>query len=52
VRAQHTEFTTCAACAGVFWKGSHHKRMEAMLDGVIALESSPSPNPGPGRDAP
>jgi len=52
VRAQHTEFTTCAACAGVFWKGSHHKRMEAMLDGVIALESSPSPNPGPGPDAP
>jgi uncharacterized protein with PIN domain len=39
VRAQHTEFTSCAACGRVFWKGSHHKRMEAMLDGVIALES-------------
>jgi uncharacterized protein with PIN domain len=43
VRAQHTEFTTCDACGRVFWKGSHHKRMEAMLDGVNALESSPFP---------
>ena len=52
VRAQHTEFTTCDACGRVFWKGSHHKRMEAMLDGVIALESSPSPNLDPSPDAP
>jgi uncharacterized protein with PIN domain len=39
VRDRHTEFTTCDACGRVFWKGSHHKRMEAMLDGLIALES-------------
>ena len=46
VRAQHTGFTTCDACHRVFWKGSHHKRMLAMLaivDTANALESSPSP---------
>jgi uncharacterized protein with PIN domain len=45
VRAQHMEFTTCDACGRVFWKGSHHKRMEAMLDGVIALEFPMNPSP-------
>ncbi|QOL49078.1 Mut7-C RNAse domain-containing protein [Massilia litorea] len=43
VREQHTEFTTCDACGRVFWKGSHHKRMLAMLDAANALESSGSP---------
>jgi uncharacterized protein with PIN domain len=42
VRAQHTQFTTCDACARVYWQGSHHKRMLAMLDGAIGLESSAS----------
>jgi uncharacterized protein with PIN domain len=41
VREQHQEFTRCDACARVFWKGSHHKRMLAMLAGAIGLESSP-----------
>jgi uncharacterized protein with PIN domain len=40
VRVDHDEFTTCDACGRVFWKGSHHKRMLAMLDGVIGLEST------------
>ena len=40
VRAQHEAFTTCEACARVYWQGSHHKRMLAMLDGAIGLESS------------
>ena len=44
VRLTHDEFITCDACARVFWKGSHHTRMLAMLDGAIGLESSlPSP---------
>ena len=43
VRAQHAEFTTCDACGRVFWKGSHHKRMLAMLDTANALESPGSP---------
>lgn len=43
VRAQHAEFTSCDACGRVFWKGSHHARMQAMLAGAIRLESSPFP---------
>ncbi len=34
VRELHEEFTTCEACRRVFWKGSHHKRMQALLDKV------------------
>jgi len=44
VRLIHDEFTTCDACARVFWKGSHHTRMLAMLDGAIGLESSLTPS--------
>jgi len=40
VRLTHDAFTTCDACARVFWKGSHHTRMLAMLGGAIGLESS------------
>jgi len=40
VRASHDAFTACGACGRVFWKGSHYKRMLAMLDGAIGLESS------------
>lgn len=32
VRELHKEFTTCEACRRVYWKGSHHKRMRALLD--------------------
>jgi uncharacterized protein with PIN domain len=49
VREQQSEFTTCDACGRVFWKGSHHKRMLAMLAGALPLESTkpatPSENP-------
>lgn len=31
VRAHHTEFSMCANCQGVFWKGSHWQRMSAVL---------------------
>jgi len=34
VRELHEEFTTCEACRRVYWKGSHHKRMRALLDTV------------------
>jgi uncharacterized protein with PIN domain len=40
VRLGQDEFTTCDACGRVFWKGSHHKRMLAMLGGAIGLESN------------
>jgi uncharacterized protein with PIN domain len=39
VRLSHDAFTTCGACGRVFWQGSHHKRMLAMLGGAIGLES-------------
>ena len=39
VRVDHDAFTTCDACGRVFWKGSHHRRMLAMLGGAIRLES-------------
>ena len=40
VRVGQDEFTTCDACGRVFWKGSHHRRMLAMLGGAIGLESN------------
>jgi uncharacterized protein with PIN domain len=40
VRLDHHEFTTCDACGRVFWKGSHHRRILAMLGGAIGLESN------------
>jgi hypothetical protein len=44
VRLTHAALTTCDACGRVFWQGSHHRRMLAMLDGAmasaIALEST------------
>jgi hypothetical protein len=40
VRVSHDDFTTCDACGRVFWKGSHHRRMLAMLGGAIGLESN------------
>lgn len=43
VRAGHEEFTRCDRCGRVFWKGSHYKRMAAMLDGVTAAVESTTP---------
>jgi uncharacterized protein with PIN domain len=35
VRELHEEFSTCAVCHRVFWKGSHWKRMAGMLDAAM-----------------
>lgn len=44
----HEEFTTCLHCGGVFWKGSHHTRMQALLEGVATpaadVELPPTPD--------
>jgi len=32
VRASHEEFLTCDVCKGVFWRGSHWRRMKALLE--------------------
>jgi uncharacterized protein with PIN domain len=37
VRLQHDEFVTCDSCGGVFWKGTHWRRMQALLAVVGAL---------------
>ena len=34
VRATHDTFLGCARCGGVFWQGSHWRRMRALLDRV------------------
>jgi uncharacterized protein with PIN domain len=39
VRSAHEEFNTCDACGRVFWKGSHHRRMAAMLAGVTGVQA-------------
>lgn len=35
VRQLHSEFSTCDQCCGVFWKGSHWRRMGDILDNAI-----------------
>lgn len=37
VRAAHDDFLTCDVCRGVFWRGSHWRRMQALLASVGAL---------------
>ncbi|AVR97677.1 Mut7-C RNAse domain-containing protein [Pseudoduganella armeniaca] len=39
VRATHEHFLTCDVCQGVFWQGSHWRRMRALLDGVAAPDA-------------
>ena len=34
VREEQEEFTTCDDCRRVYWKGSHYKRMQALLAAV------------------
>jgi len=36
VRAAQDEFLTCDSCHGVFWRGSHWRRMKALLDSQLA----------------
>jgi uncharacterized protein with PIN domain len=44
VRELHQEFNTCDCCQRVFWKGSHWKRMMALL--AVATETGARPTPG------
>ncbi|MFN3790596.1 Mut7-C RNAse domain-containing protein [Massilia sp.] len=47
----HQAFTTCAHCGRVYWRGSHHARMQALLRGVAAysadVELPPTPDSHP-----
>jgi len=40
VRDQQEHFTTCDVCHRVFWKGSHWRRMQAVLDGSLPTATS------------
>jgi uncharacterized protein with PIN domain len=39
VRAHYDEFSGCDICGRVFWKGSHWKRMAALLSRVLAEDA-------------
>ncbi len=45
------EFTSCDGCGRVYWKGSHHARMQVLLQGVAAppadVELPPTPDSHP-----
>ena len=41
VRALHDSFTTCDNCLRVYWKGSHYKRMAALLAAVGQRSEGP-----------
>lgn len=51
VTERHQEFTRCGQCGRVYWKGSHHARMQGMLEGVAAcaaeVELPPTPDSHP-----
>jgi uncharacterized protein with PIN domain len=38
VRVLHDSFTTCDSCGRVYWKGSHYKRMAALLAAVAGAQ--------------
>lgn len=39
VQASYSRFLQCPSCLRVFWEGSHHARMEALVDRLRALEA-------------
>lgn len=41
VRVLHDSFTTCDSCGRVYWKGSHYKRMAALLASVSQAAQAP-----------
>ena len=35
-RRQHDQFQACPGCQRVYWRGSHHHRLAALADGLLA----------------
>lgn len=35
-RRDHQEFRRCAGCGRVYWKGSHHDRLRAVVEQILA----------------
>jgi uncharacterized protein with PIN domain/sulfur carrier protein ThiS len=40
VRASQTAFSVCDGCGGVFWKGSHWRRMAGMLESALQYQDA------------
>jgi hypothetical protein len=40
VRAHYAEFSGCDVCGRIFWKGSHYRRMEALLARVLGATAA------------
>ncbi len=50
VFAEQAEFRRCAGCNAIYWRGSHHRRMDRIVRAVLAqasASSSPMEVPGP-----
>ncbi|QRK11817.1 hypothetical protein JQX13_18200 [Archangium violaceum] len=41
VHATFTRFQQCRECRRVFWAGSHHTRMQVIIDKLRELEQHP-----------
>lgn len=41
VRERHQRFSTCAVCHGVFWEGSHWRRMRSAIEAALAPAGKP-----------
>ena len=42
VRQCHDEYRICRSCDRVYWKGSHHERMQEMIAEIQAQDSEPN----------
>jgi uncharacterized protein with PIN domain len=50
VYGEQDVFRRCATCSGVYWRGSHHRRMTRLLEDVLAESVARRPDaPEPGR---
>lgn len=46
VRERHGTFRSCPSCGRVYWAGSHARRMERLVDDVLAAAgAAPAPSP-------
>ncbi len=44
VRERHDEFRRCASCARVYWAGTHHARMQRLVERLTAELGEPQPS--------
>jgi uncharacterized protein len=44
-RLHYDEFARCSGCGQVYWKGSHHRRLEELVDRIVG-DLTPEPRAG------